>query len=148
MQNIKNKEGESSKRTREGLRRSERANSVTVMDLWAEKERKEEEEAKKRMRQKEEECNEIFKRSKLVERSPSKRVENENEAGNGMKELIIVLKDVKSDLKQKIAEFRKEVRKLKEEWKKRMEGLEKTMDTMEKNKGNRKRNNKYIQRRG
>jgi len=33
------------------------------MEPWAEKEK---EEAKKRMRQKEEECDEIFKRSKLV----------------------------------------------------------------------------------
>jgi len=47
------------------------------MELWAEKERKEEEEEKKRMRQKEKECDEIFKRSKLIERSPSKRVERE-----------------------------------------------------------------------
>jgi len=95
MQNIKNKEGESIKGTRGGLRRRERANSATVMELWAEKERKEEEEEKKRMRQKEEECDEIFKRSKLVERSPSKRIERENEAGDGTKELIIVLKDLK-----------------------------------------------------
>jgi len=81
MQNIKNKEGESIKGTRGGLSRRERANSATVMELWAEKERKEEKEEKKRMRQKEEECDKIFKRSKLVERSPSKRVERENETG-------------------------------------------------------------------
>jgi len=86
MQNIKNKKGENIKRTRGGLRRRERANSASVMELWAEKERKEEEEVKKRMRQKEEECDELFKRSKLVERSPSKRVKRENEAGDGMKE--------------------------------------------------------------
>jgi len=55
------------------------------------------------MRQKKKECNEIFKRSKLVERSPSKRVEKKNEAGDGTKELIIVLKDLKNDLKQEIA---------------------------------------------
>jgi len=71
---MKNKESESIKGTRGGLRRRERANLATVMELWAEKERKEEKEEKKRMRQKEEECDEIFKRSKLVERSPSKRV--------------------------------------------------------------------------
>jgi len=56
------------------------------MELWAEKERKEEDETKKRMRQKDEECDEIFKRSKLIERSSSKRVERENEAGDGTKE--------------------------------------------------------------
>jgi len=39
-----------------------------------EKGRKEEKEEKKRTRQKEEEYDEIFKRSKLVERSPSKRM--------------------------------------------------------------------------
>jgi len=81
------------------------------MELWAKKERKEEEEEKKRMRQKEEECDEIFKKSKLVERSPSKRIEKENEVGVGTKELIIVLKD----LKQEIARLRKEVREIKEE---------------------------------
>jgi len=41
------------------------------------------------MRQKEEEYDEIFKRSKLVERSPSKKEEKENEMGDGTKELII-----------------------------------------------------------
>jgi len=96
MQNIKNKKGENIKGTRGGLRRRERTNSALVIKLWAEKERKEEEETKKRMRQKEVECDEIFKRSKLVERSPSKNVERENEAGDGTKELIIVLKELKN----------------------------------------------------
>jgi len=75
MQNIKNKEGESIKGTRGGLRKRESANSATVMGLWAEKERKKKEEEEKRMRQKEEESDEIFRRSKLVEISPNKRVE-------------------------------------------------------------------------
>jgi len=74
MQNIKNKEGENTKGTRGGLSRREKSNSASVIELWVEKERKEEEEAKK------EECDEIFKRSKLVERSLSKSVESENEA--------------------------------------------------------------------
>jgi len=99
MQNIKNKEGESIKGTRKGLRRRERTNSATMMELWAEKERNEEEEEEKRMRQKEKKCDEIFKRSKLVERLPSKRIERENEAGDGTKELIIVLKDLKKEKK-------------------------------------------------
>jgi len=119
---------QSIKGTRRGLRRRERANSAMVMELWTEKERKVEEEEKKRMRQKEEECDEIFKRSKLVERSPNRRVERENKAGYGTKEL----KDLKNDLKQEIAGLRKEVKEIKEEWKKSMEGLEKRIDTMEK----------------
>jgi len=102
-----------------------------VVELWAEKKRKEEEEGKKRMRQKEKEYDEIFKRSKLVEKSPSKREEKENERGDGTQELIIVLKEVKNELKQKI-ELRKEVREMKEEWKTRMEGLKNRMDMMEK----------------
>jgi len=56
-------------------------------------------EEQKRMRQKEEECDEIFKRNKQVERSPNKRVARENEAGDGTKELIIILKHLKNDLK-------------------------------------------------
>jgi len=83
MQNIKNKEGENIKGTRGELRKSERSNSASVVELWAEKERKEEKEAKKRIRQKKEECEEIFKRSKLVERTPSKRIERENEVRDG-----------------------------------------------------------------
>jgi len=75
MQNIKNKEGESIKGTRGGLRRRERTNSASVIKLWAEKERKEEEEAKKRMRQKQEECDEIFKRSKLDHQQESREGE-------------------------------------------------------------------------
>jgi len=69
---MQNKESENTKGMRGGLRRREKSNLASVMELWAEKERKEEEEAKKRMRQKKEECDEIFKRSKLVERSPKK----------------------------------------------------------------------------
>jgi len=65
MQNITNKEDKSVKETRGGLRRRERVNSATVMELWAEKERKEEEVGKKRTRQKEEEYDDIFKRTKL-----------------------------------------------------------------------------------
>jgi len=77
MQNIKNKERERSiKGTKGGekkvSRRRETASSASVGELWAEKERKEEEERKKGMRQKVEEYDKIFKRSKLVERSPSK----------------------------------------------------------------------------
>jgi len=72
MQNIKNKKGESIKGTRGELKRRERANSAMVTGLWAKKERRAEEE-EKRMRLKEEKFNKIFKRSKLVERSPSKR---------------------------------------------------------------------------
>jgi len=62
------------------------------MELWAEKERKEEEEGKKRMRQKEEEYNEAFKRNKLVDRSPSNREVKENIRGDGLNEWIIILK--------------------------------------------------------
>jgi len=69
----------------------------------------------KRMRQKEEEYDEIFKRSKLVERSPSKRIVRENEAGDGTKELITVLKKLKNALRKEMAELRKEVREMKEE---------------------------------
>jgi len=132
MQNIKNKEGENTKGTRGGLRRREKSNSASVMELWAEKERTEEEEAKKRMRQKEEECDEIFKRSKLVEKSLSKSVESETETEDGEKEWITVLKKLKNELKKEIAELRKEVRKMKKQWKRRVKGLEKRMDTMEK----------------
>jgi len=107
--------GESSKGTRGGERgvskRRERANSASVVELWAEKEKKEEEGGKKRMRQKEEKHDEIFKRSKLVERSSSKREGKEYEIGNETKELIIILKELKNELKQEIAELRKEVRK-------------------------------------
>jgi len=74
---------------------------------FLEKERKEEEEGKKGMRQKEDEYDEIFKRSKLVERSPSKREEKENGRGDGTKELIIVSKNLKNDLQQEIADLRK-----------------------------------------
>jgi len=88
MQNIKNEEGENTRGTRGGLKRREKSNSTSVMELWAEKERKEEEQAKKRMRQKKEQCDEIFKRSKLVERTPSKSVERENEAEDGNNEWI------------------------------------------------------------
>jgi len=115
MRNIKNKEDESIKGMRGGLRRREKPNSALVMELWAEKEKKEEEEAKKRMRQKEEKCDEIFKRSKLVERSPSKSVERENEVEDGKKEWITVLKELKNELKNEIAELRKEVREIKEQ---------------------------------
>jgi len=73
------------------------------------------------MRQKEEEYDEIFKRSKLVERSPNRRVERENETGYGTKEL----KDLKNDLKQEIAGLRKEVKEIKKE------GLEKRHDGKE-----------------
>jgi len=94
MQNIKNKVGGNIKRTRGGedrvSRRRERANSMLVVEQWTEKERKEEKEGEKSARQKEEE----FKRSKLVERLPSKRLERENEAGDGTKELIMVLKEL------------------------------------------------------
>jgi len=99
-----------------------------VIELWAKKERKEDEEGKKRTRQKEEEYDEIFKRSKLVERSLNKRKEKENRRGDRTKEMIIVVKELKNDLKQEIAQLRKEVREMKEEWKTRVEGLEKRMD--------------------
>jgi len=69
------------KGTRGELMRREKANSLAVLELRAEKERKIEEDAEKRMRHKEKECDEKFERSKLVERSPSKRVKRENEAG-------------------------------------------------------------------
>jgi len=132
MQNIKNKEGESIKETRGGLRRREKSNSASMVELWAEKERKKEEEAKKRIRQKEEECQEIFKRNKLVERSSRNRIERENEAEDGAKELITVLKKIRNELKQEMAELRKKVREMKEEWKTRGKDLEQRMDTMEK----------------
>jgi len=64
-----------------------------------EKERKEEEVGEKSTRQKEEECDKIFKRSKLVERSPGKREKKEDEVGDGTKELIMVLKELKNELK-------------------------------------------------
>jgi len=94
------------------------------------------------MRQKEEEYDEVFKRSKLIERSRSKREEKENGKRNGLNELITILKELKNNLKEEIADLRKKVREMKEEWKTRAEGLDKRMDTMEKNKGNRKSNNR------
>jgi len=48
------------------------------------------------MRQKEKKYNEIFKRNELVERSPSKREEKENERRDGMNELITILKKLKN----------------------------------------------------
>jgi len=52
-----------------------------------------------------------------------------------------------------MTDLRKEVREMKEEWKTRAEGLEKSMSVQnekmkEKNEGNRKSNNKQVQRRG
>jgi len=49
------------------------------------------------MRQKKEKYNEIFKRSKLIERSP-REINQERRKGklNGTKELIIVLKELKN----------------------------------------------------
>jgi len=85
-----------------------------VVELWTEKERKKEEEGKKRTKQ-EEEYDEIFKRSKLLERSSNKREEKENGKGDRTNELIIVLKKLKNYLKQEIAELTKEVREMKEE---------------------------------
>jgi len=79
MQNIKSKNGGSIEGTRGRSRRRERSNSVSVVELWAEKERKEEEEGKKRRSQKEEKYDEVYKRSKLVERSPSNREERRME---------------------------------------------------------------------
>jgi len=70
---------------------------------------------RKKMRQKEEEYDEIFKRYKLVERSPSKREEKKNGRGDRTNELIIILKELKNDLKQEIAELRKEIKEMKEE---------------------------------
>jgi len=69
---MQNKKGENTKGTRGGLRKREKVNSTSVMELWAKKERKEEEEATKRTRQKEEEGDEISKGSKPIERSPKK----------------------------------------------------------------------------
>jgi len=115
MQNIKNKKGRSSKGTRGDERRKRGQVQRASVELWAEKERKEEEEGKKRMRQKEEEYDELFKRSKLAERSPSKREEKDNGEGDGINELITILKELENDLKEEIADFRKEVRKMKEE---------------------------------
>jgi len=109
----------------------EMVNSTSVMELWAEKERKKEKEAKKRMRQ-EEEGDEIPKGSKAIERSPRKRAASESEVERGKKKVITMLIELKKNLKQEIAGLRKEVREIKEEWKKRMEGLEKRIDTMEK----------------
>jgi len=51
------------------------------MELWADKERKENEEGKKRMRQKKEINNEIFKRSKLLVRLPINGKEKEKVEG-------------------------------------------------------------------
>jgi len=84
------------------------------------------------MRQKEKECDEIPKGSKLIERSPRKNVVSESEAENKKKELIMMLKELKNELKQEIAELRKEVMKMKEQWKTRVESLEKRMDAIEK----------------
>jgi len=94
-------------------RRKEESNSV--VKLWAKKEGKAEEEGKNIMRQKEEEYNEIIKRSKLVERSPSNRREKENGRGDGLNELITILKELKKDLKEELADLRKEVKEMKEE---------------------------------
>jgi len=119
MQNIKNKVNGNIKRTRGGeggiSGRRERTNLMSVVEQWAEKERKEKEEGKKSTRKKKEECDKIFKRSKLVERSLSKRIERENEVEDGTKELIMVLKKLRNELKQEMAELRKEVREMKEE---------------------------------
>jgi len=57
----------------------------------------------------------LFKRSKLIERSPSKREETENGRGDGTNELITSLKELKKDLKQEIAELRQEVSEMKKE---------------------------------
>jgi len=82
--------------------------------------RKGEEVGENSTRQKEEKCDEIFKKCKLVYRSQSKREEKMNEAGEKTKVLIIVLKKLRIELKQEIAELRKEIREMKNgrrEWK-------------------------------
>jgi len=81
------------------------------------------------MRQKEEEYH-VFKRSKLLERAPSNRKEKENGKGDGLNELIIILKELKKDLKEKMADLRKQVREIMEYESGRFG--EKRMDAMEK----------------
>jgi len=51
-----------------------------------------------------------LKRNKLVERSRSKREEKMNGKGDGMNELLTILKELKNDLKKEIIVFRKEIR--------------------------------------
>jgi len=70
-----------------------------VEELWAEMEKKEEVEEKMRMRQQEEEYDEIFKRSKLVDRSPSKREEKENGRRDELNKLITIFKELKKGFK-------------------------------------------------
>jgi len=53
------------------------------------------------MRQKEEEYDEVFKRSKLVERSSSNREEKENGRKDGLNKLITILKELKKDYRRK-----------------------------------------------
>jgi len=93
---MQNKEGENNKGTRGGLRKREKVNSTSVMELWAEKERKKEEKAKKRTRQ-EEEGDETPKGSKAIERSLRKRAASESEMEREEKEVIAVLIELKND---------------------------------------------------
>jgi len=69
MQNIKNKEGRSIKETREGIKEKREIKHGVDGGTMGRKGKKEEEEGKNRIKQKEEEYDEIFKRSKLVARS-------------------------------------------------------------------------------
>jgi len=68
------------------------------MEQCSERVRKGEEVGENSTRQKEEKCDEIFKKSKLVKRSPGKREEKEYKAGDGTKELIMVLKKLRIEL--------------------------------------------------
>jgi len=120
------KEGQSIEGIREESRRRERSNSVSMVELWAQSERKEEEEGNKRMKQKEKEYDEIFKKSKLVEGSPNNRENKKNGRGDGLNELITIMKE----LKKEMADLRKEIREMKEGWKTIARSLEKRMDTM------------------
>jgi len=61
------------------------------------------------MRQKKEEYDEVFKRSKQVERSVSSREEQENGRRNRMNELITIRKE----LKEQMADLRKDLTKMK-----------------------------------
>jgi len=88
---MQNKEGENTKGTRGGLRKRERVNSTSVMELWTEKERKKEQQAKKRTRQ-EEEGDEIPKRSKAIEITPRKKTTSESEAEKGEKDVITAIR--------------------------------------------------------
>jgi len=71
---------------------------MSVVELWADKERKEEEEGKKRTRQKEEINNEVFKRSKLLARLSISGKEKKGGRENGENKRLTILKEIKEEM--------------------------------------------------